>query len=466
MSERKARSRFEWVPGQHEPKPVRIGLIALAVSALVLYVGFTASIPFLPEKGTEVTAVFEHATNAKPGTHVRVDGVRVGSVVKVAPAARGRGAAVTMRLDEDSGVELKRDARAAVWWRTLLGRNMYVELDPGSPSAPALGSATIPVTRTTAQVEFDDLLGVLDPTGRKSVQTMLREFDRGFAAPDAVGASIDALSPMMRSSAPALRAMGGTQPGDLSRLVTQTSRALGALARDEVALGGLIDGANVTLGVTAARRADLGATLERAPASLRQTRASMIRLRTTLDALDPLAASLRPGVRRLSPAVQRARPMLASLDRLLARAEPLLLDLRPTAQGLTELAPDARALVRDAGPAVTRAKDEVLPLLYKRSPDTKWRTFEGVGPTFSAIASAAQQYDIFGHVMRFQAGASEQFVGPAPCSTVFLDPTAKEKVNCELLEQTVQSLFGLPPASVQQKVTRAMRAGADKEPGR
>lgn len=457
MSRVKARrGRFEYVPGQHRPRPVRTGLLALLGSAALLYAGFTASIPFLPKGGTEVKAVFEHAANARAGTHVRVHGVTVGKVEEVEPGPGGRGALITMRIDDEEDVRLKEDARAHIWWRTLLGRNMYIDLVPGSPSAPDLGERTIPVERTTYQTEFDELLTVLDPTARKSVQTMLSEFDEGFGDPEAVNDLLDELGPAMRSTGPAVRALRGTESGDLNRLVTSASRTLGALARDERALGGFIDHGATALGVTAARRADLGATLGAAPAALRQTRTTMTRLRTTLDELDPLARALRPGARRLDPALRDAEPMLASLDTLLAKAEPMLTQLRPTSQALEDVVADARPLVEETAPVVERTKTGVIPVLNKKSPDTTWTTVQGVGPVMSAIASAAQQYDVYGHVMRFQAGASEQFVGPAPCSTVFLDPTAEEKVNCELLMETFGAALGIPPTQkLQKKVVKA-----------
>jgi virulence factor Mce-like protein len=446
MSERRSlRARFDLVPGMHRARPVPTGLIALAVAALVLYCGFTVSIPFVPKGASVVRAEFDRAASVRPGTPVRVHGVNVGEVAAVAQGPGGRGAVLTLRVKHGMGVDVHDDARAAIWWRTLLARNMYVELDPGSTSAPALGGATIPRSRTTTQTELDEVLSVLDPTGRKAVQTTLREFDRGLGDATAVGGTVDALEPAMREVSPAMRGLRGTRTGDLNRLVVGASRAMGALASHEAALGGLIDSGAVSLGVTAAQRAALGTALAATPVSLRQTRATMRRLRTTLAVLDPLAARLRPGARGLGPATRVARPALAALDGLLERAEPTLVRLRPTLESLADMAPDVRAIVRDAKAPVDRTHDEIIPFLNERDPSIKLRNFEAIGPTLSVVDSATSQFDRYGHIIRFQAGVSEQALGTSPCTTFLLDPTAKQKVDCSLLTDAMKAVLGLSP---------------------
>jgi virulence factor Mce-like protein len=458
MSKRRSlRARFDLVPGMHRARPVTTGLIALGVAAVILYCGFTVSIPFIPKGASVVSAQFDRAASVRPGTPVRVHGVNVGEVDKVAQGPGGRGAVLTLRIKHGMGVHVRANARAAIWWRTLLARNMYVELDPGTTSAPPLGGATIPRSRTTTQTELDEVLTVLDPSGRKAVQTTLREFDRGLGDAPAVSGTVDALEPAMREVSPAMRALRGTHTGDVNRLVVGTSRAMGALAANEDALGGLIDSAAVSLGVTAARRAELGTAIASAPVSLRQTRATMRRLRTTLGVLDPLAAELRPGARRLAPATRAARPALTALDGLLASAEPTLVRLRPTLESLADMAPDVRRIVHDAKAPVDRTHDEIIPFLEQRDPSIKLRNFEAIGPTLSVVDSATSQFDRYGHIIRFQAGASEQALGTSPCTTFLLDPTARQKIDCSLLTDTLKAVLGLAPA--QRAKTNGGRGG-------
>jgi len=146
-----------------------------------------------------VTAVLAYGANVRPGyTPVRVHGVDVGQVTGVQRAPAGRGVQIEMAIDDGKGVTLHDDARLALRWRTLLGRNMYVDLDPGSRSAPPLGHASIPRSRTSDQIELDTALEPLDARGRAAMKTMLGEFDRGFSDPAAVSGTIDAVEPAMR----------------------------------------------------------------------------------------------------------------------------------------------------------------------------------------------------------------------------------------------------------------------------
>ena len=61
--------------------PVMIGLIALAVVVVIVFLGFTKDIPFT--KPFEINAVFQSANSIRPGSPVRIAGVDVGKVKEV-----------------------------------------------------------------------------------------------------------------------------------------------------------------------------------------------------------------------------------------------------------------------------------------------------------------------------------------------------------------------------------------------
>lgn len=441
------RRRFEQVPGQYRPRPIRTGIIFLALLALGLYAGFTKSIPLWPEGGKEVKAHFANASNATTGNQVRVKGVDVGTIKKIERDPSGEGALITMRVDED-GFELKRDARAAIYWRTLLGRNMYVELDPGSSDAPPLGDATIPMDNTEVQVEFDQLLDSYDEDGRQGVRTFFQEFEPALDK-ESIGDALEELGPGLTPVPGAMRAMRGQNPGkDLPALVRSGARTLDALGRDEAALAGLLDGAETTVGVFAARRADLAAMLREAPSAMREARTTMTRVRGTLDVLDPVAAELRPGVRRLDEASPPARAALAEISRLTPTALPALRDLRPALSDLRGASEQGSPFLRDLGPTLVRMRDEVVPFLDKRDNTTDLRNVEAIGPFFSALSDASAQFDAYGHMQRFQPGQGERSVGALPCKTGLFDPENKD--------QLIQCQEGL---GAMMKVLRGGRAG-------
>ena len=87
---------------------------------------------------------------------VRIAGVDVGKVI--ATERDGDATTVTFTVD-GSGQPIHDDAFAAIRPRIFLEGNFFVDLDPGSPSAPSMDSGdTIPVSRTSTAVQLDEIL--------------------------------------------------------------------------------------------------------------------------------------------------------------------------------------------------------------------------------------------------------------------------------------------------------------------
>lgn len=441
-------SRFEITPGMHRPKRIRNGAIALGVFGLALFCTFairTGGIPLIPKGGKVVYAEFTTAANVSANrTPVRVRGVQVGVVEKVERLPGGRGVKVKMRIKDKNGKvpEFRSDAKAHIYWRTLLGFSFYIQLDPGS-SPRKLADNTIKLGHTDAQVELDQVLAALKPPTRKGIQQVFRGFDKGFRGGDP-GSSIDELGPAMKQIDPGLHALQGERQGDLSRAVYQAGRLMGNLQDSNRQLAGLVQGGDTTLGVTARRRADIGATLQKAPTSLDETTLTMRRLRTTLGKLDPVAERLRPGARRLDNAATALRPALRELRPTLDDARPLLRRLRPTLRALYTTGRLGSPAIRGLTPTFTRLQTRILPWLDKMQPSTQVRNYQSIGPFFAAISSSSSQFDLAGHVQTFQAvaggGDSASFL---PCS-----PTGSlTGLQCQNFNQYLGRILGLPVSS-------------------
>lgn len=445
-SPRGLRRMFTRVPGERHRHPVRNGLIFLAVIAFILISGYSRHILFVPQSGYTVNAVFANIQDLYGGSPVRVDGIDVGSVSHTELNPHGPGALVTMRITK-GGFRLHSDARAALWWRTLLGKNFYVQLDPGSPDAPVMRQGgTIPIARTTSQVEVDQALYPLTSQARKGVQTFIQAFAQGFNQNQAVAQSIDRLAPAMQPTGPALQAMRGTDPGDLPALVDNASKVLGAVSRSEVNLGDLISSANTTLGVTAAQESALGQTFDQAPATEQNTMTTMARLRTTLSRLDPVATALEPGASEVASAATIAKPALAQLQTFLGDATPLLHQLQPALRQLAGAATVGVPLINALTPTLDRAQSSLLPWLAKVNSDTKLHNYAAIGPFFSVLDSAAEGYDANGHALNFSTAPDERSLSDLPCLTYFTDPSVAQKVDCSgLMNLLAQALgHGLP----------------------
>ena len=114
----------------------RVGVLTLLAAAVVTYFGFTKEIPF--RHHYTVSAVFPSANDIRTNAPVRIAGVEVGKVTKIAHAEDGRQAAVvTMRL-ERKGLPLHRDATMKIRPRIFLEGNFFVDVQPGTSESPTI----------------------------------------------------------------------------------------------------------------------------------------------------------------------------------------------------------------------------------------------------------------------------------------------------------------------------------------
>jgi phospholipid/cholesterol/gamma-HCH transport system substrate-binding protein len=437
--------RFEVRPGMHRPRPMLGGVIVLVIFGALLYYGYSSgNLPFLSQGGYDVRAVFSSAANVRPGkTPVRVRGIDVGAVSDVRRTANGDGVVVTMHIT-NPGVHLTGNASAQVYWRTLLGFEYYVQLDPGT-SPKRLRDQVIPISRTGVQVEVDQVLQALTPPSRKGIQTTFDQFATAFGPGNQAGASIDALAPAMENAAPGIQALRGTESGDLTNTVGKASRLASSLSQTDAALGDLMVQTDRTLGATSSQQASIDAALQQGPQTLADTRTTMSRLDGTLELLDPIVEALRPGARELAPASVSLDPALRQLIPLLDEARPTLVSLRPALSRLAAAGTTGAPLLRSLTPTFAELNSAIIPALGARDPSTHLRLYEAIGPTAATVASSASLYDANGHTQRFEAvngGAkSPSFL---PCG---LDLSAY-KLSCSDLQTVFGELLGAAPSSL------------------
>ncbi|MEV4421147.1 MlaD family protein [Patulibacter sp. NPDC049589] len=462
---RGGRGMFEIRPGQHRPKNIRNGTIFIVLIALLLFVIYAKpTVPGFGTEGQKVVVNVANGINIRPGsTPVRVNGVEVGAVTKVDRAPSGRGVRVELLVEKGKGVKVHKDASVAFRWRTLLGRNLYADLKPGSASAPVLASSdVIPESHTEVQTELDQAVEPLDTTGRKALQTIVKEFDKGFGSASAYKRTVKALGPALSSLGPGLESVRGTEPGDLQKMIQKSSRVLGAVASDEAKLGEFINSGSVALGVTAARSADVRSLLASAPGALQETRTTMARLRKTLDVLDPVAQELRPGARKLAGSADDANELLTAAAPLLKDAKPTVRALKPAVQDLTKLTTSGNDLMAAANPVLDDAIYPILPYLRTPGVVSKRKLYTMIGPAISVGDAGTAWGDSRGTFGNFEAGAGEGTI-PAfsPCQTWITDGTVPpdQKINCDAAVRIIAALVtGTSPDQIDVKGAAAPAA--------
>jgi ABC-type transporter Mla subunit MlaD len=317
--------------------PFRAGVLALVVVALFAYFGFSKANPF--SNPYEFKAVFNDVNNLKPKSPVRIAGVEVGKVTKVAPVESGKGAAeVTMQV-EDKGLPIKKDAELKIRPRIFLEGNFFVDVEPGSPSGDDLpDGGVIPVTQTAAPVQFGDLLTALQRDTRTDLQTFLREYSKGLSdgGADGFNQAIKYWKPAYLNSSLANDATLGQDPNrDVQRLLKGQQKTFAALVKDENALKGLVTNFNVTAAAFAREDVALAQSVPALRDTLRIGYPALGSLDAALPSLRAFAHDALPGVRSSDPTLAASMPFITQARLLMSEDE-----LRGTARVLRQTIPD------------------------------------------------------------------------------------------------------------------------------
>ena len=202
--------------------PLRAGIIVVVVLAILVYFGFTKHIPF--KHGFRLKAAFNTVVNIQPKSPVRVAGVDVGKVSSVERV--GNTGVVTMEIGS-GGLPIHSDATLKIRPRIFLEGNNFVELQPGSPSAPTISSGhELPITQTSDPVQLDQVLGALNSDTRTNLQDFLVGYGDALTRkpnaaenanqdPEVRGLdAAQALNKAYHRGPESLRGRSGHQPGD------------------------------------------------------------------------------------------------------------------------------------------------------------------------------------------------------------------------------------------------------------
>ncbi len=139
---------------------VPVVVLALAVGGLVHLLGGPQT--------RSVSAVFERTVGLFEGSEVRIMGMRVGEVTRIAPS----GTSVRVDMEYDADYRLPADVAAVIIAPSVIA-DRFVQLTPGYVDGPVLESgAVIGPDRTQVPVELDrslavtnDVLSALGPNG-------------------------------------------------------------------------------------------------------------------------------------------------------------------------------------------------------------------------------------------------------------------------------------------------------------
>ena len=410
------------------PSNTAIAIIFLLIFTVGPYLAFTKHIPFTGY-GYQLSAAFSNSANISKNSPVRIAGVDVGKVIKT--EADGDATKVTFTVS-GSGRPIHKDAYAVIKPRIFLEGNFFIELDPGSPSAPEMDSgATIPVSRTSTAVQIDEIFTSLQSPVRADFATALEAF--GGALSDVPTAAEDAtqlpevkgktgaagLNGALRYGGPAGRygaqtanALLGEEPQDLPRLVAGTGRTFGAFVHSESDLQGLIDNFNTFTGALAAQSANLSETIHRFAPALSTSQTSLTNLNRTRPPLRAWAIEIRPAIAELPGLISAGEPWTKQAFAALSDQEGGGV-ARLLAEAMPGLAGSAQAGKANALPQLNRFSlcgSRVLVPTFDQTINDRFST----GPAYReflywllALNGQGQNFDGNGYFLRVQPGGGQ-----------------------------------------------------------
>jgi virulence factor Mce-like protein len=384
------------------------GAIALVIAVLIVYFGFTKAIPF--QHHFTISAVFPTANNLRPASPVRIAGVNVGKVVAVQHLRPGEpGALVKMQI-EDKGLPIHKDATFAIRPRIFLEGNFFVDVHPGTPSAPTLSDGDkVASTRATTPVQFDQILTSLQSDTRQNLRTLLDEYGTAVSDGGSAGfnASIPYWEPAYKNSAIVNEATLGQHPHDLSGYIRGAGITAQALDNSPPALQNLITDFNVTARAFAVQQNALSATVAELPRTLRAARPALAALNNAFPPLRRLVVDFRPAVRSSLPAINASLPFVTQARKLVSRPElrGLVADLKPTVPALAALNAASVPLYQQVREASSCQNQVILP----------WSQDELVDPNFpTRMGDGNVQLKVYQESVRYLPGiASESRTGDA-----------------------------------------------------
>jgi phospholipid/cholesterol/gamma-HCH transport system substrate-binding protein len=319
-----------------------IGLMIVVLIIFGFYLAFTKKLPFTGN-GYEVKAVFRDAQNVAVKSPVREAGVNIGTVTKVEPMPSSNAAVVTMQI-KDAGRPIHDDARLQLRPRLFLEGNLFVDIHPGSPSAPEVKSGgEIPIQQTSNSVQLDQVLtNVLQSNVRGNLQVALRSIGNAF---EKYGGA-EGLRQIQAKGGPAYfntayvnQALLGTRAHDLSGLVRNFDIVARALDKNEPQLKSLVGNLRTVTGSFAAQSVALKQAIHDLPGTEFAARPVFSNLNASFPFVRAFAREALPGVRSSGPTLDVATPFIYQLRKLVSKPElrGLVHDLRPTVPKLAQL---------------------------------------------------------------------------------------------------------------------------------
>ena len=273
------------------------------------------------------------------GQAVTIAGAKIGEVASV--DLHEGVATVTMKVTPKYA-RIYRNATMLLRPKTQL-QDITVEVNPGTPAAGKLPSgATLPLSQTAPNVNFDEFLSSLDAETRAYLQELLAGAGEGFKNNGkAFAATLKRFDPTAREIQKISE--------ELEERHANTARAIHNFRLLTEALGGkdkelaqLVDASNAVFATFAKEDRSVERTLQLLPGALSKTKTGLGKLATAAHVLGPTLHELQPFAKSLGPANEATRKLANATTPIIENEiRPFAREILPT---INLVAPDTKEL--------------------------------------------------------------------------------------------------------------------------
>jgi phospholipid/cholesterol/gamma-HCH transport system substrate-binding protein len=435
------------------------GLIGVLVIFVICWLVFGGPIPFAGN-GFQLRAVYTSETELHLASPVRIAGVDVGTVTGIKHISGDSPATLVTMSIEGKGLPIHADATTNIRPRLFLEGNYYINLQPGTPQAPALSSgATLSSPHNSGPVQLDRVLSALNSNTRANLQTLLQGLgstlnqvptaaqdasqdpsQRGLTAGQSLNRSLNYSANAFKASAIVDQALLGERPHDLSGAVAGTEKVFSGLAADQGRLSDLVTTFNSTMRALANRQQDLSETIALLPGTLEATNSALGPLQASFAPTQRFAAEILPGVEQTGPTIAAGLPWLAQTQALVSKDDlgGLLTYLTPAVQDTGTTVVSLKQLLSGSGQLAVCFTHTIIPTGNERISDppltTGLQDYQELFQSAVGLASATQDFDGNGRYVRSTTGGGSTLVH-----------TAAAKINGPIYGNAVLAPLGVRP---------------------
>jgi phospholipid/cholesterol/gamma-HCH transport system substrate-binding protein len=301
-----------------------MALFALSCVGLLifLWISFGGSVPFAAQ-GYLVRVAFPYADQLADQAQVRIAGVNVGTVIGKSLDPRANRVIATLDIQRRYA-PLHADARAILRIKTLLGET-YVQITPGTPSAPAIrDGGMLNPAHVVSAVQLDQIYDAFDPSTRRAFQQWQEELASSLKGNGQNLNDVLGNLPTFAGNASQILHVLDVQEASTIALLRGGSTVFAAINRDPAQLRALITTGESTLHATAQQSAALAATFRNFPEFLNQSRQTFARLQSFATNTDPVVRELEPVATKLAPTLHSVKELSPYLRTFFTKLSPLI----------------------------------------------------------------------------------------------------------------------------------------------